>query len=145
METTLATAETLFERSYLLVSILFPACCIPTYTTIFHVSRIYYYSYNVSTISTLAKLTAKSRYIYIFFFNFERKSPIFRTCPKRERRERNDYIRQLNRDSSPLPSDRFNFSRGSRDIPCWFYARYLGSACSKIAFIRAIRSHRWVH
>lgn len=67
METTLATAETLFERSYLLVSILFPACCIPTYTTIFHVSRIYYYSYNVSTISTLAKLTAKSRYIYLFF------------------------------------------------------------------------------
>lgn len=68
METTLATAETLFERSYLLVSILFPACCIPTHTTIFHVSRIYYYSYNVSTISTLAKLTAKSRYIYISFF-----------------------------------------------------------------------------
>lgn len=91
METTLATAETLFERSYLLVSILFPACCIPTYTTIFHVSRIYYYSYNVSTISTLAKLTAKSRYIYISFFLTSNESLQF-SEPARKGKEEKETI-----------------------------------------------------
>lgn len=91
METTLATAETLFERSYLLVSILFPACCIPTYTTIFHVSRIYYYSYNVSTISTLAKLTAKSRYIYISFFLTSNESLQF-SEPARKGKEKEETI-----------------------------------------------------
>lgn len=88
METTLATAETLFERSYLLVSILFPACCIPTYTTIFHVSRIYYYSYNVSTISTLAKLTAKSRYIYISFFLTSNESLQFSESARKGKEEK---------------------------------------------------------